>query len=67
MVSQDEDRWSQFAWIYSPSKLSQVSTDESLSYLPDSNIPLKTFYDLNEGIAWLSRQSSAPYLTLGKL
>jgi len=56
-----------FAWIYSPSKLSQLSTDESLAYLPDSNIPVRTFYDRNEGIAWLSIKSGEPFHSLGKL
>lgn len=48
-----------FAWIYSPYKLSQVSTDESLSYLPGSNIPIRTFHDLNEGLAWLNTASDS--------
>jgi hypothetical protein len=48
-----------FAWIYSPSKLSQVSTDESLSYLPNSNIPIRTFYDMDEGLAWLNTASNS--------
>lgn len=43
-----------FAWIYSPAKLSQVSTDESLSHLPNSDIPIRTFFDFEEGLAWLS-------------
>lgn len=50
-----------FAWIYSPAKLSQVSTDESLSHLPNSNIPIRTFHNLDEGYAWL-RQSSDSFV-----
>jgi hypothetical protein len=42
-----------FAWIYSPAKLSQVSTDESLSHLPSDDIPVRTFYDVEESLAWL--------------
>jgi hypothetical protein len=46
-----------FAWIYSPAKLSQVSTDESLSHLPNSDIPIRTFFDYEEGLAWLKLSS----------
>lgn len=48
-----------FAWIYGPFKLSQVSTDESLSYLRNSNIPIRTFYDIDEGLAWLNTASDS--------
>ncbi|MBT1706000.1 hypothetical protein KK060_22100 [Fulvivirgaceae bacterium PWU20] len=34
-----------FAWVYSPSMLSQISTNEALKHTPPINI-VKTFYDL---------------------
>lgn len=46
-----------FAWIYSPAKLSQVSTDESLSHLPNSDIPIRTFFDIDEAFGWLQQSS----------
>ena len=55
-----------FAWIYSPAKLSQVSTDESLSHLPNSDIPIHTFHDLNEGLAWLQLSSDSFSSKTGK-
>jgi hypothetical protein len=40
-----------FAWIYSPSVLSQLSTDKTLSLMePDF---IRTFYDLEEARNWL--------------
>ena len=41
-----------FAWIYSPSRLSQVSTNESIQHtmLPDF---IQTFYTIEEGQSWL--------------
>jgi hypothetical protein len=42
-----------FAWIYSPAMLSQLSANEVISFLPNSQIPIKTFYDKEQAIQWL--------------
>lgn len=41
-----------FAWIYSPSRLSQVSTNESISSTPLPHL-IQTFYNIEEGKTWL--------------
>lgn len=43
-----------FAWIYSPSMLSQLSTDKTISLMPVSYI--KTFYNINEAKNWLQAE-----------
>lgn len=43
-----------FAWIYSPSMLSQLSTDKTISLMPVSYI--KTFYNIEDAKAWLREQ-----------
>ena len=40
------------AWVYSPSRLSQVSTDEVIKHTPRPDL-IKTFYDINEAWKWL--------------
>lgn len=43
-----------FAWIYSPSALSQLSTDKTLSLLEqDYQVNIKTFYGLPTARQWL--------------
>ena len=44
-----------FAWIYSPTRLSQISTDASLD--EGTNDVVRTFYSLEEASAWLEKQS----------
>lgn len=46
-----------FAWIYSPSRLSQVSTDETIKHTEQAD-PIRTFYDLNEAKEWLRKVKS---------
>lgn len=41
-----------FAWIYSPSRLSQVSTNESISNTPLPHL-IQTFYNFEEAKSWL--------------
>lgn len=41
-----------FAWIYSPSRLSQVSTNESIQHTPLPSL-IRTFHSLEEGKSWL--------------
>ena len=41
-----------FAWIYSPSRLSQVSTNESIQHTPLPDL-IQTFYTIEEGKSWL--------------
>ncbi|MBC7391308.1 MAG: hypothetical protein H7329_19060 [Opitutaceae bacterium] len=41
-----------FAWIYSPSALSQFSTKETLKNAP-TNDAFKTFFNINEAKQWL--------------
>lgn len=43
-----------FAWIYSPSRLSQVSTNESINNTPLPHL-IKTFYKKEEAEDWLRR------------
>lgn len=40
-----------FAWVYSPSIFSQLSTDKALNYTTEGFI--KTFYDIEEAKNWL--------------
>jgi PAS domain S-box-containing protein len=47
-----------FAWVYSPTKLSQVSTDDTLSLMDPDAFNVKAFYDKEEAAAWLSAPSS---------
>jgi len=42
-----------FAWIYGPAVLSQLSADEVISYLPNSQIPIRTFRDREKALEWL--------------
>jgi hypothetical protein len=42
----------QFAWVYSPSRLSQISTDESLKATPTPEI-IQTFNNKEEAMRWL--------------
>jgi hypothetical protein len=42
----------QFAWVYSPSRMSQVSTDEAIKSTPLPSL-IQTFYDKNEAWKWL--------------
>lgn len=41
-----------FAWIYSPSRLSQVSTNESIQHTPLPDV-IQTFYTMEEAKNWL--------------
>lgn len=43
----------QFAWVYSPSMLSQVSTNEALKHTPALGM-VKTFYDVPAARQWLT-------------
>ncbi|HYH14802.1 MAG TPA: hypothetical protein VD794_06275 [Flavisolibacter sp.] len=42
----------QFAWVYSSSRLSQVSTDEAIKSTPLPKL-IQTFYDISEAQKWL--------------
>ncbi|HEX8549796.1 MAG TPA: hypothetical protein VF691_22740 [Cytophagaceae bacterium] len=42
-----------FAWVYSPSIFSKLSTEESLENFSDKTI-VKTFDDINSASSWLS-------------
>lgn len=44
----------QFAWIYSPTKLSQVSTDETLSLMDPDSFNVRIFNDVAGATAWLN-------------
>ena len=46
-----EEGLEKFAWVYSPSMLSKLSTDKTLSLMPVSFI--QTFYNLEDAKAWL--------------
>jgi len=50
----------QFAWVYSPSRFSQVSTDESIRNAPLPEL-IKTFDDTKEAKKWLFNASSTFY------
>jgi hypothetical protein len=52
-----ENGLKQFAWIYSPSALSRVSTDEALNNTPEHQLGdvIKTFYSMKEGKQWLAK------------
>lgn len=43
-----------FAWIYSPSVFSQLSTDKTLNHTNEGFV--KTFYDMAQAKAWLLNQ-----------
>ncbi len=48
----------QFAWVYSPSAFSRVSTDVSLKHTPAPYTNLiQTFYDLDSAKQWLSAKA----------
>lgn len=42
-----------FAWVYSPAKLSQVSTDTTLSLMEPEAFNIKVFHTQEEASAWL--------------
>ena len=42
-----------FAWIYSPSRLSQISTDQTLTNTVNTE-NIRTFYNIDEATAWLA-------------
>lgn len=42
-----------FAWIYSPSRLSRFSTDETLNNTVDTE-NIQTFYNIEEATVWLA-------------
>jgi hypothetical protein len=42
-----------FAWVYSPSRFSQVSTDETLSVMDPEAARVAVFHDIGEARAWL--------------
>lgn len=45
----------QFAWVYSPSAFSRVSTDESLKHTPAPRPDIiRTFYRIDDAREWLS-------------
>jgi hypothetical protein len=43
-----------FAWVYSPSRFSQISADTTLSLLDSNTHGIKVFYDRIEAMAWLN-------------
>ena len=43
-----------FAWVYSPSVFSQLSTDKTLNHTNEGFV--KTFYDLKQATSWLQNQ-----------
>ncbi|OLY95021.1 hypothetical protein SAMN05444008_105118 [Cnuella takakiae] len=45
----------QFAWVYSPSRMSQTSTDVAILATPIPQI-IKTFYSLEEAKQWLQTE-----------
>lgn len=45
------------AWVYSPSRLSQVSTNIAIAHFPDAQL-IKTFYNIGEANAWLLTNKS---------
>lgn len=49
-----------YAWIYSPSRFSQVSTDATLSLMNSDDFGVKTFYDKAEALAWLQGDRTKP-------
>jgi CheY-like chemotaxis protein len=48
-----------FAWINSPSRLSQVSTDTTVEMLDAEAFGVKVFQDKLEAVAWLNGRSTA--------
>jgi len=43
-----------FAWVYSPSVFSQLSTDKTLNHTNEGFV--KTFYDIKQAASWLQSQ-----------
>lgn len=43
-----------FAWVYSPSVFSQLSTDKTLNHTNEGFV--KTFYDATQAKSWLQQQ-----------
>lgn len=42
-----------FAWVYSPSRFSQVSTDETLALMGPEKVAVQLFHDIREAEEWL--------------
>ncbi len=42
-----------FAWVYSPTRFSQVSTDETLARMDSEAVGVKVFYEVDEAREWL--------------
>ena len=47
-----------FAWVYSPSKLSQLSTDTTTRLLNRETFGIRIFHSKSEALTWLSHESS---------
>ncbi|HJV85947.1 MAG TPA: hypothetical protein VJ698_10765 [Noviherbaspirillum sp.] len=45
----------QFAWVYSPTKFSQLSTDVALALIDTSAHGIEVFSDTAQALAWLTR------------
>jgi CheY-like chemotaxis protein len=46
------------AWVYSPAKLSQLSTDITLSLMEPESLGVKVFYDIDAAKTWLWPRSA---------
>jgi hypothetical protein len=46
-----------FAWVYSPSRLSQVSTDEALAGVDAAAVGVGVFHDIADAWRWLREPS----------
>lgn len=55
-----------FAWVYSSSRLSQISTDDTLAMLDTDKLGIKLFHDKSEAQTWLTSASSASPRDAGK-
>ncbi|MGV3741345.1 MAG: response regulator [Burkholderiaceae bacterium] len=55
-----------FAWVYSSSRLSQISTDDTLAMLDPGKYGIKLFHDKAEAQTWLDSASAAPARQPGK-
>src|SRR6202022_770260 len=42
-----------FAWVYSPAKLTQLSTDITLSLMEPESLGVKAFHDIDAAKTWL--------------
>ncbi|HEX8552934.1 MAG TPA: STAS/SEC14 domain-containing protein [Abditibacteriaceae bacterium] len=42
-----------FAWVYSPSRFSQISTDATLSLMDAESTGVRVFYEIEDAKAWL--------------